>query len=114
TWSGVTPSCTLEMADCGPPPPATGASVSTTMGTTEGSVATYTCGRGRRLLGGNLAVCSASGRWVGAPAICGEILTCACSGTFADGERVQSVASSPVAAGTLGRIDAGTANFGGL
>ena len=31
TWSGVTPSCTLEMADCGPPPPATGATVSTTM-----------------------------------------------------------------------------------
>jgi hypothetical protein len=114
TWSGVTPSCTLEMADCGPPPPATGASVSTTMGTTEGSVATYTCGRGRRLLGGNRAVCSASGRWVGAPAICGEILTCACSGTFADGERIQSVASSPVAAGTLGRVDAGTADFGAL
>lgn len=112
TWSGVTPSCTLEMADCGPPPPATGATVSTTMGTTEGSVATYTCGRGRRLLGGNRAVCSASGAWVGAPAICGELIGCACSGTFAVGESVQAAVASPsgargLAAGTNGRAISG-------
>lgn len=114
TWSGVTPSCTLEMADCGPPPRATGATVSTTMGTTEGSVATYTCAAGRRLLGGNRAVCSASGNWVGAAPVCGELISCACSGTFAVGESVRAAVTSPsgasgLAAGTNGRsISGGT------
>ena len=112
TWSGTTPSCTLEMADCGPPPPATGASVSTSSGTTEGSVATYTCGRGRRLLGGNRAVCTEAGTWVGAPAVCGEIMGCACSGSFAVGESVSAAVASPsgasgLAAGTTGRALAG-------
>jgi hypothetical protein len=108
TWSGVAPSCERDLVDCGAPPSATGAAVSTTMGTIEGSVATYTCAAGRRLLGGNLAVCSATGSWIGAPATCGEVLGCACSGAFAAGESVRTVVDRPsaamgLAAGTYGR-----------
>ncbi|MCB9603534.1 MAG: hypothetical protein H6724_07490 [Sandaracinus sp.] len=118
TWSGTSPTCAADVANCGAPPTATGATISTTMGNMEGSVATYSCGRGRRLLGGNRAICTAAGTWLGEPAECASIMTCACSSTFVDGERIRAVNAAPsgatgVAAGTLGRVDAATSNFEG-
>ncbi len=107
-WSGAPPSCVSDTVDCGSPPSATGATVSLSAGTTEGSVATYTCERGRRLLGGSRAICTSAGTWLGAPAVCAEPITCQCSGQFAVGEPVEAAVANPrsardLPAGTIGR-----------
>ena len=56
--------------DCGQPRPPTNGSVTTPEGSSEGSVAVFTCDNGFKLVGTGTVACLSTGRWSQSSPIC--------------------------------------------
>lgn len=82
--------------------------------TSYGDYASYACNSGYQILGSTRRLCQTDSNWSGAPPTCGLQLTCGCSGTYYEGERVVAAVNGPsgatgVVAGQMGTVIAGNA-----